>query len=481
MTPHRWEDTKRILNDALELALHERARFLDDECGDDPVLRREVERLLKESATDLPIKAEAVHESEGSYSAGQRVGDFVFERELGSGGMGIVYLATQTSLQRKVAVKVLRPGLSVSDTQIERFRREAKATAKLQHRGIVSIQAVGEENGVHYLAMDYNEGDSLDRIIEEEAGSGAARDPTRWVKLVAEVADALHYAHGEGVIHRDIKPHNIIVDAEGYPHVLDFGLAKVEALSSLSRSGDMTGTPYYMSPEQALAKRVRLDHRTDIFSLGCVLYELLAGVRPFEGETQQDVLFGITFRDPEPLKKHNPAVSAELQTICFKAMEKNPENRYATAKEFADDLRHYLADEAILARPPSVVRRARRLVRRHPKKSLAVAFALGGILVTIIALSAVDSYETRQRMPQLSVFSDRPGDAVFVQPLDYIGMPDGPEQRVGETPLDEYRLEQGYYRIVVEREGFGFAEVVRLFDSPGTAYRVDARLVDLEV
>ena len=344
MNPHRWQATKQIFGDALRRTQEERSDFLADKCGSDGKLRRAIEHLLEEHSksgefiepSETPKTLEDIRESLVRPPMAE-LGDFKIERELGRGGMGIVYLATQKSLGRSVVIKVLRPEMGLSDLQVERFKREATAAAKLRHRGVATIQAVGEENGVHYFAMDYIEGRSLDVILAEARDDPSHVDPERWAKIAMEIAEALQYAHQQGVIHRDVKPHNVLVDSEGEPYLIDFGLAKIEELSSLSRSGDIAGTPYYMSPEQALAKRVRVDHRTDIFSLGVVLFEMLAGRRPFDGETQQDILFGITFKDPPSLRELNPKVSRALEAICFKALEKNPQDRYASARDLALD------------------------------------------------------------------------------------------------------------------------------------------------
>jgi len=469
--PHRWEDTKLILEQALQQPPEERSEYVREACGDDERLRQQIERLLfdheRAAGTLEPGAGRGLHGR-----VREELGEYRLEEVLGGGGMGVVYRAVHKSLGRSAAVKVLRPELSSSRTQVERFQREALATAQLQHRGIVSIQAVGEEDGIHYLAMDYIEGRSLDAVLDElrAADPPAPLEPARWVQIAAEIADALHYAHQRGVVHRDIKPHNILLDQEGYPHLLDFGLAKIAELSSLSRSGVIAGTPHYMSPEQALAKRVEVDHRTDIFSLGVVLYEMLTLQRPFEGENQQQVLYRLSFADPEPLRAHNPRVSHELQTICGKALEKSPDARYATARDFAGDLRRYLADEAILARPPSVLRRARRLLERHPRVPLVTALAVGALLLAGIGWSSLSAYLER---PTLTVTSNPSGAEVYLEELDVTGIATSEEVEAGRTPLRGLRLQPGNYRItVVDRDG-NFAERVRFLDRPREAYAFD--------
>jgi serine/threonine protein kinase/formylglycine-generating enzyme required for sulfatase activity len=330
-------------------------------------------------------------------STPRQLGDFRLLREIGRGAMGVVYLARQISLERLVAVKVLPAHLSLLDRQIERFRREAVAAAKLQHPTIVPIHAVGHVDGTHFFAMEYIHGRSLHQELEllrksrREArtpnadarlGSREGRSyPAQAAEICARLADALFFAHEHGIIHRDIKPQNVLIDRDGEPHLVDFGLAKDLDEESLSQSGDIAGTYFYMSPEQAMAKRVKLDHRTDIFSLGVVLYEMLTLRRPFQGKTSYEVLYQITFNDPAPIRNFNKQVPRDLQVICLKALEKNPDRRYRTAAEMAEDLRRFLGHESILARPPSLLELGRRKLVRHQVVSastVAAVLALGG-------------------------------------------------------------------------------------------------------
>jgi tetratricopeptide (TPR) repeat protein/tRNA A-37 threonylcarbamoyl transferase component Bud32 len=304
---------------------------------------------------------------------------------IGKGGMATVYEAEQISLKRRVALKVLPGHMSLHDEAVKRFRREAEAGGRQSHPGIVAIFAVGEHEGSHYIAEELVEGEtSLADLLEEyrqektlplgyyQQGAG----------IIMEVAEALQHAHEAGVIHRDVKPSNVLVTPEGRPKVSDFGLAKVEDALALSRTGEFIGTPFYMSPEQAMSRRIGIDHRTDIYSLGVSLYELLTLKRPFDGKTSQEVLKKIIFFEPKNPSKLNPRVPRDLSTICMKAMEKNPLLRYQTMVELKEDLNRYLHGEVILARPAGAVARLGKWIKRHP----AVSTVAGVMVVAALAI-----------------------------------------------------------------------------------------------
>ncbi|MCH2101753.1 MAG: serine/threonine protein kinase, partial [Planctomycetes bacterium] len=256
-------------------------------------------------------------------SQGKRLGDFELVRELGSGGVGTVWEAKQTSLGRRVALKILAPNFSFSAGSLQRFQREAEAGARLTHRNIVGVYQVGETDGVHYIAQELVEGGYTlaDRILESQKSS-LGKDYYRSIaEAFAQIADGLQHAHDDGTIHRDVKPSNILIDKEGNPKVSDFGLARVEDSLELSRTGELAGTPFYMSPEQAMSKRVGIDHRTDIFSLGVSLWEALAMQRPFEGDTSQQVLEKIITETPADPRKIRSKCPGPLAVICLKSME----------------------------------------------------------------------------------------------------------------------------------------------------------------
>jgi tetratricopeptide (TPR) repeat protein len=384
--------------------------------------------------------------SEPTTSEPRRLGDFEIVRELGRGGMGVVYEARQVSLKRKVALKVLSGQLGLTSQAVVRFRREAEAAAKLHHTNIVPIYATGEENGTHYYAMELVEGPSLN-IVLRELRCAAAREPpaasrtdantqTRasdtlpsWVletvgaaplaqhaeerdspaapmtaavassgagsadsstllraaggyfdtiaRLVAEVADALDYAHKQGVIHRDMKPSNLLLSPAGRLSINDFGLARVLEQPGMTMTGEFMGTPRYMSPEQIAAGRAPLDHRTDIYSLGATLYELLTLEPPFPGERREQVIAQIIGKDPTPPRRVNRKVPVDLETICLKALEKDPDRRYQTAGQMAADLRAYLNRFAISAKRAGPLTRTVKWCRRRP----AVAGLLGAVVL----------------------------------------------------------------------------------------------------
>jgi serine/threonine protein kinase len=350
--------------------------------------------------------------------AGTRLGDFEVLRELGRGGMGVVYEARQVSLNRKVALKVLAGSLGLTDKAVQRFRREAEAAAKLHHTNIVAVYVIGEHDGTLFYAMELVEGPSLDQVIRQlragggdspsSASLGNTNDPSSDLsrtapyvegatnagataglnspladrgggyfdavaRMVAEVADALEYAHREGVIHRDVKPSNLLLSPPGRLSLNDFGLARVLEQPGMTTTGEFLGTPAYMSPEQIRAGRVPVDHRTDVYSLGATLYEVLTLRPPFRGERRDQVLAQILQAEPEAPRRLNAKVPVDLETICLKALEKDPGRRYQSAGALAEDLRRYVNRFAIGARRAGPVRRLAKWIRRRPSVAAAAA------------------------------------------------------------------------------------------------------------
>jgi serine/threonine protein kinase len=382
------------------------------------------------------------------------LGDYRLVREVGRGGMGVVYEAQQISLARRVALKMLPFASTLDERQLRRFRNEAHAAAQLHHGHIVPVYATGCERGVHFYAMQFIEGHTLAQLIAElrqppgpapeggatgpsaaagghdpagpaegsatgpyplppyvpryREGAGlaetpaadtapraaaaaterSARGPMHFrmaAQLGVQAAEALHHAHEMGVIHRDVKPANLLSDGRGHLWVTDFGLAHCQGQAGLTMTGDLLGTLRYMSPEQALAQRVVIDHRTDIYSLGATLYELLTLEPAFGGADRQELLRQIAFEEPKAPRRVNKAVPAELETVVLKALEKNPNDRYPTAQELADDLRRFLEHKPVRARRPTLVQRLRKWSWRHRAVVTSAAVSLLVLLALVVA------------------------------------------------------------------------------------------------
>jgi WD40 repeat protein/predicted Ser/Thr protein kinase len=305
-------------------------------------------------------------------------GDYEILEEIARGGMGIVYKARQKSLGRIVAVKVLLFGEHSGKDLAQRFRAEAAVAASLQHPNIVAIHEVGVHEGQPFFAMDFIEGQSLARLA-----AGQPLPATRAARYVKIVAEAIHYAHERGILHRDLKPSNILIDPFDEPRVTDFGLAKrLHQDSELTLSGQVLGSPNYMPPEQAAAKRGLVGRRSDVYSLGAILYHLLTGRPPFAAENLTDTLQDVLDKEPLPLRVLNPGVPADLETLCLKCLEKEPARRYQTAQALVEDLNRFLRHEPILAHPVGPAEKLWRWCRRKP-----VVASLG--ITTLILLLAV--------------------------------------------------------------------------------------------
>ncbi len=378
---------KEIFLAALELAdAAERARFLDTACGGDMALRERIERLLRleEESRDFlepPPPAEAPPDFPQP-QPGQAVGyfgDYILLDEVARGSSGVVFRARQSSLGRIVALKMLRDRpLLTTEAETKRFHAEAEAAASLDHANIVPIYEVGAHEGQAYFSMKLVEGGTL------QGRAAEFTDPRKAAALMATVARAVHYAHGRGLLHRDLKPGNVLLDAAGEPHIADFGLAKKYGMdSSLTVSGQIMGTPHYMAPEQARGENRDLTPAADVYSLGAMLYELLGGRKPFAADDLVGLLKQVTDAAPPTLRSLVPSLDRDLETVVMRCLEKSPADRYASAAEFADDLDRWQRGEPVKARPAGVVRRILKWTKRRP-----VHAALAGLAALVVITSA---------------------------------------------------------------------------------------------
>jgi TolB-like protein/Tfp pilus assembly protein PilF/predicted Ser/Thr protein kinase len=310
------------------------------------------------------------------------LGDYELLEEVGRGGQGVVFRARQKSLNRIVALKVIGLGQWATKAHLKRFRLEAEAAASLDHPCIVPIYEVGERDGQCYFSMKFVEGGQLDEVVKD-----APMSIRQAVELIAKVARTVHYAHEHGILHRDIKPGNILVDAKGEPHLTDFGLARlVESESTVTRTLEVLGTPSYMAPEQAAGNNTKLTNATDVYGLGAVLYQLLTSHPPFAGGTTYETIKLLLETEPRLPRLWNPKIDRDISTICLKCLEKDPQRRYSSALAFAEDLERWLKHEPIQARQTGVLARGKKWLQRNPTAagiavlSLALIAAVGVIV-----------------------------------------------------------------------------------------------------
>ncbi len=464
MDREKWRAVRALFERCLELPPEERAAFLEADSSAAEV-RAEVEELLRsevEAPTDFAEPPSQIAPTPQAFAprSGDRLGDFILREEIGAGGMGVVFRATQDALGRDVALKVVGRGLLAKSDGLERFRREIRAAGRLDHPAIATIIVDGIEEKVAWYAMELVPGHSLAEEIRRHrfpdasvpptlppyGTAGHARTIARFVELVA---DGLQHAHENGIVHRDIKPSNILIMPDGKPKIVDFGVAKDASFGTITESDQVIGSLPYMSPEQARLVRRKVDERTDVYSLGAVLYELLSLRRPFEGGTTHEMLMRIRSSEPRPIRKVNERVPFDLAVIYQTAMAKEVGERYRSAGDMRDDLRRFGADESIHARPPGIVARARRWGRHHRMTS---ALAIVGTVMLVAGWGLRRAAEPE--LPHAVLRVDGPaGAAVHVRRIDWItGVPSGREV-TGRLPQATFSLPEGFVRVTIDTDG----------------------------
>jgi serine/threonine protein kinase/Tfp pilus assembly protein PilF len=339
-------------------------------------------------------------------------GDYELLEQIGRGGQGVVFRARQKSLNRTVALKVISLGQWASEAHVKRFRREAEAAARLEHPCIVPIYEVGERDGSCYFSMKFVEGGQLDEVIRREP-----MPPRRAAELIAKVARTVHYAHEHGILHRDIKPGNILLDANGEPHLTDFGLARlVESESTVTRTLEVLGTPSYMAPEQAEGDNAAVGSATDVYGLGAVLYQLLTGQPPFAGGTTYETIKLLLDTEPRPPRLLNRKIDRDLSTICLKCLDKDPRRRYSSALALSEDLEHWLKHEPIRAKRSGVFTHGYKWVRRNPSTTVLVTLLVtlaAGLSVTLWKHKAAALIPKSIAVLPFENLSDDPANAYF--------------------------------------------------------------------
>jgi serine/threonine protein kinase len=338
--------------------------------------------------------------------ANKNFGDYELLEEIARGGMGVVFKARHRPLNRIVAIKMMLAGQLAGVLDARRFRAEAEAVARLQHPNIVAIHEVGEHEGFQFFSMDYVAGVNLAELVRSEI-----LQPKRAANYLKTIAEAIHYAHQQGIIHRDLKPSNILLDAAGQPRVTDFGLAKrlagsAESTLQLTVTGQIFGTPAFIPPEQAAGRHGEVGPRSDIYSLGAVLYFMLTGQPPFSGKSLEEILFQVVHQPLVSPRKLNAAVPRDLETICLKCLEKEPARRYAGAQELADDLGRFLHDEPITARPVATVEKFWRVCKRHPAiTGLTASLSVALLVLSTLLAGRLASHFQKQIIPDMPLRS----------------------------------------------------------------------------
>jgi hypothetical protein len=451
----RHKQVRRLFTAAVERPAAERAAFLDREC-DHPDVRRRVESLLRHRDVEPEFLEDASNPRRlRAPVLGENLGRYRILREIGRGGMGIVYEAYDEEGRGHVALKVMHEHLAFTTRAYQDFRREAELARRLDHPNILPVHDFGEDAGRPYIVSELSAGPSLKEALIRRRqpfpeAEGAA--------IVAALAEALDSAHRHGVIHRDVKPANVMLDADGAPRLTDFGRAKDVDATSISVTGDVMGSLPYMSPEQARGDGKATDGRTDVFSLGVVLYELLLGRRPFEGTTREEILHAVQFESPPGLRQADGSLSRDIALVCAKAMEKEPRYRYRTAGGLANDLRAVIAGRPVQARPPGAWRIFRERARRHARLAgAALALAVGVPAAVLVYRHVTDL------RPRVAVVSVPAGAEIAVARVDPAGGSLGAEESLGRASGKRVRIGDGpgYYRIIARIDGRGAGEATR--------------------
>jgi WD40 repeat protein/tRNA A-37 threonylcarbamoyl transferase component Bud32 len=382
-----------------------------------------------------------------SVSRLDRFGDYEILEEIAHGGMGVVYRARQVSLNRIVALKMIRTGEFASAAEVERFQSEAEAAAMLEHPHIVSIHEIGTQQ---YFSMQLIEGGSLATALRQGQWLAKSKDSARRAaQLLATVAWAVHYAHQRGILHRDLKPGNILLDAQGQPFVTDFGLAKhVESDSALTQSGQIVGTASYMSPEQASAGR-KLTTATDVYSLGAILYELLTARPPHRGDSMLDTLVMVRQQEPARPMSINPGADFDLETICLKCLDKDPARRYGSAEALAEDLERWLHHEPIRARRSSLLERAGKWARRQPviaamTASILLLVAVGFVAVTLAWQAAAQAEKDKDQQRRVAVAAQRKAEEARDEEKEH-------RKKADDAQRQEQEQRRKFQRLYVEQ------------------------------
>src|SRR5881296_3672487 len=401
MKAERWKQVNDLFQSAVECAPGERAAFLDEACHGDGDLRCEVESLLTshvraENFIELPafeVAPELVTNAKAGALVGKVIGHYRIESLIGVGGMGEVYLARDERLGRKAALKLLPDSLTIDETQLSRFKNEARSASALNHPNILTVYEIGTEGNRQFIATEFIEGITLRASIAR-----GRINPHAALEIAVQVASALTAAHEAGVVHRDIKPENIMLRPDGYVKVLDFGIAKlteqrlasddhtIETTAGLqTRPGLVLGTAHYMSPEQARGQKV--DARSDIWSLGVVLYEMVAGSPPFRGETPSDCIASILTTEPPPLSGVLSNVPLNLESIVQKALRKNSDERYQTIKEMLSDLRNLKVEREAEGSSPQIKARSESIFGKIKGHKRGVLLTLAAALLVVAAVA----------------------------------------------------------------------------------------------